>query len=119
MYTVDSLTSLCFILWFAGEWFLKEDVTIEKIEGEDYSKSATQAYEYGWIFFTSLAINCSRFYFNLVLLSFYKRLVRFNKVQGIETLQSGEELNLKNQYFWVRWNYKFQVASYKFLENKI
>lgn len=119
LYTIDSLTSLGFIVWFLAEWLINEDVKIEKIEGEDYSKSASQGYEYGWIFLTTIGINVSRVYFNLILLSFYKKLIRFNKLQGIETLQNGEELDLKNQYFWVRWNYKFQKFSYNFLKNKI
>lgn len=119
LYSIDTLTSLAFIIWFAAEWLLNEDVTIEQKPGEDYSKSATQAYEYGWIIFTTLTINVARVYFNLIELSFYKKLVRFNKMQGIDPVPSGDELDLKNKYFWQRWNYKFQLASYRFLENKI
>ncbi|CCH43796.1 putative membrane protein [Wickerhamomyces ciferrii] len=120
IYSIDTLTSLGFILWFAGEWFINEDVTAEIKPGEDYSKSASQNYEYGWIFLMTFVINLSRFYFNFILLSFYIKLIKFNKIQGIDYLKiEGDELNLKNKYFWQRWNYKIQIESYKFLERTL
>lgn len=122
IYSIDSFISFFFIIWFAFEWLINEDVKIEIKPNEDYSKSASQNYEYSWILITSFVVIFSRIYFNLILLSFYKKLIRFYKIQGLDEsniLQNGDEVDLKNKNFFQKWNYKLQVLCFKYLQDKV
>lgn len=115
IYSIDTLVSLFFIFWFAFEWFVNEDVKIEKVPGQDYSKSASQAYEYGWIILVTATVIVSRFYFNLVLVSFYKKLIKYKKNLGLPAIETDVDLNLKSQAKWKQLLYRFEFACYKLL----
>lgn len=115
IYTLDTFASALFIAWFAVEWIYYEDVKLEIKQGQDYSKSATQGYEYGWITLVTLAVIVARCYFNLVLLSFYKKMIKYNKNLGLPIIESDIDLDLKNQPKWKQVLYKFEHACYKLL----
>lgn len=83
VYSVDTLASQLFVLWFAAQWVYNEDVTVVQKPGQDYSKSASQGFEYSWMIFTTLVVSAARVYFNLVVLSFYKKVIKFNKNLGL------------------------------------
>lgn len=118
LFTIDSFMTIFYTLYFAFQWFFNEDVTFEELPGQDYSQSATQAYEYGWIFLSSISVIIFKLYFNLIIISFYKKLLKFNKSQSIPDVDSDSELNLKNLPLWKRWVFKFQYWCYQTLNGK-
>ncbi|KAH3687998.1 hypothetical protein WICPIJ_000992 [Wickerhamomyces pijperi] len=117
-FVVDSLISAIFILYFAFQWVYLEDVKIEQVPGQDYSKSASQSYEYGVTFFTALGTQLVRMYFAVLAVSFYRKLVKVASIQG-EVNVDDVELDLKNKRFYQRWIYKVQYQCYKFLKGKL
>lgn len=116
IYTVDSATTLFFIIHFMINWFVIEDVKTVEVPGQDYSKSASQGYEYGWILVSSAAIFVTRIYFNFVIWAFYKKLVKMFKVKGIPIYDDDVQLDLKNQSFLRRGLYKFDKLCFNLLE---
>lgn len=119
IYSIDTLVSLFYTLYFAAQWLIFEDVKLEIVPGQDYSQSATQGYEYGWIFFLTLAVNAARVYFTIVLLSFYKKLVKFKQSQGIDILENDIDLDLKSKPFYSQWYHKISYQSYRFLKDHL
>jgi hypothetical protein len=117
--TIDTFITIFYTFYFAFQWLFNEDVTIEELPGQDYSKSATQGYEYGWILFSSFAVIACKVYFNLVTISFYKKLIKFRKVQGVPVVDDGAELDLKNQPKWKQLIFKVEYWCYRYLNGKI
>jgi hypothetical protein len=106
LYTLDTFISVFFIFWFALQWIYNEDVKIVQSPGQDYSKSASQFYEYSWITLVTFVVIVSRFYFNWILVGFYKKLVKFNK----DMREDDVELDLKSQWKITQWLYKFEMG---------
>lgn len=117
-FVFDSAISVIFILYFAYQWVFHEDVTIETIPGQDYSKSASQNYEYGVTFLTAFGTQLVRTYFAIIAVSFYRKLTKVASIQG-ELNVDDVELDLKNKRFYQRWIYKVQYQCYKFLKGNI
>ncbi|CDR46504.1 CYFA0S23e01662g1_1 [Cyberlindnera fabianii] len=117
IYSVDTLFSLLYIFYFAAEWLLKEDTTAPYVPGQDYSKSATQFYEYSVIFLTTAIVEAARAYFNLVLFSFYTRLLKYNKDLGLSVMDGDVDLDLKNRNKFQQLCYKFEVHCHRFLND--
>ncbi|KAH3672284.1 hypothetical protein WICMUC_004379 [Wickerhamomyces mucosus] len=119
LFSVDTLISLWFVIYFALEWLLNEDVKFEKKPGQDYSKSASENFEFGWIICTSIIIQAVRLYSTLVIFSFYKRLLRLTTIQGEDVGIDDIELDLKNRNIIEQNFYKIQIGCYKILKGKI
>ncbi|AJU91682.1 Kei1p [Saccharomyces cerevisiae YJM1311] len=131
LYTIDTISTCFFTLWFTTQWFTLEDtanidgnnalqsnpISTGKLteRGIDISKqSATESYEYTMTILITLVSLIFRFYFNFILASFVQELLHHPKylVDGDDV-----EQNLKNKPIWKRLWAKSQKGCYKLCKN--
>ncbi|EGA87353.1 YDR367W-like protein [Saccharomyces cerevisiae VL3] len=131
LYTIDTISTCFFTLWFTTQWFTLEDtanidgnnalqsnpISTGKLteRGIDISKqSATESYEYSMTILITLVSLIFRFYFNFILASFVQELLHHPKYL---VDRDDVEQNLKNKPIWKRLWAKSQKGSYKLCKN--
>ena len=134
LYTIDTISTCFFTLWFTTQWFTLEDTgngdgntTLQGINsnsistgkltarGTDISKqSATESYEYSMTILITLVSLIFRFYFNFILASFVQELLHHPKYL---VDRDDVEQDLKNKPVWKRLWAKSQKACYKLCKN--
>ena len=131
LYTLDTLFTCFFTLWFTTQWFTLEDtaggvasqsnnsnlISTERltVRNTDISKqSATESYEYSITILITLVSLIFRFYFNLILASFVQELLHHPKYL---VDRDDVEQNLKNKPIWKRLYAKSQKGCYKLCKN--
>ncbi|AJU58863.1 Inositol phosphorylceramide synthase regulatory subunit kei1 [Saccharomyces cerevisiae] len=131
LYTIDTISTCFFTLWFTTQWFTLEDtanidgnnalqsnpISTGKLteRGIDISKqSATESYEYSMTILITLVSLIFRFYFNFILASFVQELLHHPKYL---VDRDDVEQNLKNKPIWKRLWAKSQKGCYKLCKN--
>ena len=131
LYTIDTISTCFFTLWFTTQWFTLEDtanidgnnalqsnpISTGKLteRGIDISKqSATESYEYTMTILITLVSLIFRFYFNFILASFVQELLHHPKYL---VDRDDVEQNLKNKPIWKRLWAKSQKGCYKLCKN--
>ncbi|CAD6612595.1 XXYS1_4_G0048960.mRNA.1.CDS.1 [Saccharomyces cerevisiae] len=131
LYTIDTISTCFFTLWFTTQWFTLEDtanidgnnalqsnpISTGKLteRGIDTSKqSATESYEYSMTILITLVSLIFRFYFNFILASFVQELLHHPKYL---VDRDDVEQNLKNKPIWKRLWAKSQKGCYKLCKN--
>ncbi|CAI4947650.1 AVN_HP_G0075090.mRNA.1.CDS.1 [Saccharomyces cerevisiae] len=131
LYTIDTISTCFFTLWFTTQWFTLEDtanidgnnalqsnpISTGKLNerGIDISKqSATESYEYTMTILITLVSLIFRFYFNFILASFVQELLHHPKYL---VDRDDVEQNLKNKPIWKRLWAKSQKGCYKLCKN--
>ncbi|AJU74323.1 CRE_collapsed_G0012160.mRNA.1.CDS.1 [Saccharomyces cerevisiae] len=133
LYTIDTISTCFFTLWFTTQWFTLEDtanidgnnalqsnpISTGKLteRGIDISKqSATESYEYTMTILITLVSLIFRFYFNFILASFVQELLHHPKYL---VDRDDVEQNLKNKPIWKRLWAKSQKGCYKLCKNLV
>ena len=131
LYTIDTISTCFFTLWFTTQWFTLEDtanidgnnalqsnpISTGKLteRGIDISKqSATESYEYTMTILITLVSLIFRFYFNFILASFVQELLHHPKYL---VDRDDVEQNLKNKPIWKRLWAKSQKGCSKLCKN--
>ncbi|CAI4368900.1 BTE_collapsed_G0012190.mRNA.1.CDS.1 [Saccharomyces cerevisiae] len=131
LYTIDTISTCFFTLWFTTQWFTLEDtanidgnnalqsnpISTGKLteRGIDISKqSATESYEYSMTILITLVSLIFRFYFNFILASFVQELLHHPKYL---VDRDDVEQNLKNKPIWKRLWAKSQKGCSKLCKN--
>ncbi|GMM58777.1 Kei1 protein [Maudiozyma humilis] len=119
-YSIDTVLTCFFTLWFTNVWFTEEaasdqsgaaTASTKSKRGEDRaSQGATEAYEYGMTMLITWVTLVFRLYFNFILASFVKELLSNPKFM-ID--QDDVAQDLKNKPLYKRWWIKCQKQSYK------
>ncbi|CAB4253756.1 similar to Saccharomyces cerevisiae YDR367W KEI1 Component of inositol phosphorylceramide (IPC) synthase [Maudiozyma barnettii] len=122
-YSIDTVCTCFFTLWFTRVWFGVEssesaNASDANVAGSGYSKrgadiasqGASQAYEYAITMLITWVSLIFRLYFNFILASFVKELLSNPKFM-ID--QDDVAQDLKNKMFYKRWWVKLQKNSYK------
>ncbi|SMN19673.1 similar to Saccharomyces cerevisiae YDR367W KEI1 Component of inositol phosphorylceramide (IPC) synthase [Maudiozyma saulgeensis] len=118
-YSIDTIFTCFFTLWFTGVWFGVESAESSNADvnnnhskrGADIaSQGASQAYEYTITMFITWVSLIFRLYFNFILASYVKELLSNPKFM-ID--QDDVAQDLKNKKFYRRWWVKLQKNSYK------
>lgn len=114
-YSIDTIFTCFFTLWFTKVWFgvesSEESQTGVSKRGADIgSQGATQTYEYAITMFITWVSLIFRLYFNFILASYVKELLSSPKFM-ID--QDDVAQDLKNKTFYKRWWIKCQKESYK------
>lgn len=111
-FTVDTVVSCLFTLWFTGVWFRTDNVEGESMtkRGEaQSSQGASEGYEYLMTIFITLTSLVFRFYYNYILASFVQELLRTPKFL---VDQDDVAQDLKNKNIVTRAWIKSQRVSY-------
>ncbi|CCC70821.1 hypothetical protein NCAS_0F03370 [Naumovozyma castellii] len=113
-YSLDTICTCIFTLWFTSQWFQTEPTgTEEALQRRNESlesQGATEAYEYMMTIFITLVTLTFRLYFNCLLAAFVQELLHHPKYL---VDQDDVEQDLKNKPVWKRWWIKNQKWSYK------
>lgn len=100
LYTFDTILGVLYTLYFTYFWFSSEDVDSDDMKrelgtsdsfGGDTSQSASPARELFLITSSTLITTAVRFYFNLVITSFTRQLIKLHSNDNGEDLISDEE----------------------------
>ncbi|CAI4059028.1 Kei1p SKDI_04G5760 [Saccharomyces kudriavzevii IFO 1802] len=140
LYTVDTIFTCFFTLWFTTQWFTLENPTdfgsianstadtalrtnglspimagkLTARSADKSGQSATENYEYSITIFITLASLIFRFYFNLILGSFVQELLHHPKYL---VDRDDVEQDLKNKPIWKRLWAKSQKSCYRLCKN--
>lgn len=112
-YSLDTILTCLFTLWFTAIWFGNDTTETKSMEkrGETLeSQGATQIYEYGITMLFTWVTLIFRLYFNFIFASFVQDLLTNPKFM-ID--QDDVAQDLKNKPFWKRWWIKSQKDSFK------
>lgn len=119
-FSIDTVLTSLFTVWFTNSWYSLEDNNKENYAGqnsgsiENINQGASPTFEYGVTLFITLASLCARLYFNFLLASYVQELLLHPRFM---VDQDDVEQDLKHQRPWKRWWIKSQKFCYKFSKN--
>ena len=75
-FSVDTVLTCLFTLFFSSQWFNEEDSSLQKVDTKTdiYGQGASESYEYFFTMLITLIALASRMYFNFILASFTQQL---------------------------------------------
>ncbi|CCK69593.1 Kei1p KNAG_0C04920 [Huiozyma naganishii CBS 8797] len=122
VFSIDTVLTCLFTLWFTGVWFAEESNTdaamgtaasavarLVKRGAEIDTQGATESYEYVFTIIITMVSLVFRLYFNFLLASFVQELLRHPQYL---VDQDDIEQDLKNKFFLRRWWVVSQKSSY-------
>lgn len=115
-FSIDTLLTCLFTLWFTREWYTLEDNTttqksIAAAAEREPTQGASQSFEYGITMFITLVSLICRLYFNFLLASFVQELLLHPRYM----LDNDDvEQELKIQPAWKRVWIKSQRSCFRF-----